>query len=56
MAAYPLPGRVLFRCFQYDPRSGRFALGWGFLFLALPATVTLLGTAVLFVAARRGRS
>jgi len=56
VAAYPLPGRVLFRCFQYDPRSGRFALGWGFLLLALPAAVTLLGTAVLFVAARRGRS
>jgi protein SCO1 len=56
VAAYPLPGRVLFRCFQYDPRTGRFGLSWGFLLLALPATVTLLGTAALFVAARRGRS
>ena len=44
VAACPRPGRVLFRCFQYDPRTGRFALGWGFLLLAVPATLTLLGT------------
>lgn len=55
VAAYPLPGRVLFRCFQYDPRTGRFALDWGFLLLALPSALTLLGTAAIFVAARRGR-
>src|SRR5207245_9519049 len=55
VAAYPLPGRVLFRCFQYDPRTGRFALGWGFLLLAVPGPLTLLATAALFVAARRGR-
>ena len=55
VAACPRPGRVLFRCFQYDPRTGRFALGWGFRLLAVPATLTLLGTADLFVAARRGR-
>ena len=53
VAAYPLPGRVLFRCFEYDPRTGRWALGWGFLLLALPAAVTLLGTAAAFAAARR---
>jgi protein SCO1 len=53
VAAYPLPGRVLFRCFDYDPRTGRWALGWGFLVLAVPAAVAFLGTAAAFAAARR---
>lgn len=53
VAAYPLPGRVLFRCFEYDPRTGRWALGWGFLLLLLPAAVSLGGTAAAFAAARR---
>jgi protein SCO1/2 len=53
VAAYPLPGRILFRCFDYDPRTGRWALDWGFLLLALPAALTFLGTAAAFAAARR---
>jgi protein SCO1/2 len=53
VAGYPVPGRVLFRCFEYDPRTGRWALDWGFLLLAVPAAVTFLGTAAAFAAARR---
>ena len=53
VAAYPLPGRVLFRCFEYDPRTGRWALDWGFLLLVFPAAVTFLATAAAFAAARR---
>ena len=53
VAAYPLPGRVLFRCFDYDPRSGRWTLGWGFVLLAVPGAVTFLGSAAAFAAARR---
>jgi len=52
--AYPLPrpGRVIFRCAQYDPVSGRWRPDWGFLLLFLPGAVTLVGTVWIF---RRGR-
>ena len=56
VGAYPLPGRVLVRCFDYDPRSGRFSIGWGFLALVVPAACAFAGTLALFGAARRGRS
>jgi protein SCO1/2 len=55
VAVYPLPRNVLFRCFQYDPRSGRFVLDWGFLVLAVPAALTFVATLGVFAAARRGR-
>lgn len=51
--AYPLPGRVVFRCFQYDPSSGRFEPDWGFLLLLLPGCTALFGTFWVFRSARR---
>ncbi len=50
--AYPLPGRVLFRCFQYDPSSRRMRLDWGFLLLLLPALTAIGGSLYTFRAAR----
>jgi protein SCO1/2 len=54
VASYPLPGKVLFRCFEYDPASGRMRLDWGFLLLLLPAGATLAATLGIF--ARAGRA
>jgi protein SCO1 len=53
VGAYPLPGKVLVRCFQYDPARGRMVVDWGFLLLLLPAGFTLVGTLALFSLARR---
>ncbi len=53
VAAYPLPGRVLFRCFQYDAARGGLVLDWGILVLLAPAALALVTTVSLF-AARRG--
>jgi protein SCO1/2 len=55
VGAYPLPGRVLFRCFQYRPETGGLGLDWGFALLLAPAAVALLGSVALFAAAGRGR-
>jgi protein SCO1 len=52
VGAYPLPGKVLVRCFQYDPARGRVVLDWGFLLLLLPAGFTLGVTLALFGLAR----
>jgi len=35
VSAYPLPGKVAFRCFEYG-RDGRLEIRWGILMLALP--------------------
>jgi len=51
--AYPLPGRALFRCFQYDPAVRRFKPDWGFLLLLLPGSTALFGTFWIFRSARR---
>jgi hypothetical protein len=56
VGAYPLPGRVLFRCFDYDPATGRLRLDWGLLVLGLPAAAALAGTLRLFAAGRRYRA
>lgn len=53
--AYPLPGRVLFRCFQYRAETGEFVLDWGFLLLLLPALAAVLGTLGIFAAGGRHR-
>jgi protein SCO1 len=37
VASYALPGKVAFRCFEYDPNSGRYTLDWGLLLMLLPA-------------------
>jgi hypothetical protein len=55
VASYPLPGRVLFRCVQFDPRTGTLALDWGFLLLLVPAAACTCVTAALFVSGRRHR-
>jgi protein SCO1/2 len=55
VGAYPLPGRTLFRCFQYRPETGRLALDWGFSLLLAPGAVAILGTVGLFSLARRAR-
>ena len=52
IASYPLPGDVLFRCFDYDPVTGAPTLAWGALVLLVPA---LGATAATFVLFRRGQ-
>ena len=46
--SYPLPGKVAFRCFQYDPARGRFSVDWGLLLLVLPGLVAILATGWVF--------
>jgi cytochrome oxidase Cu insertion factor (SCO1/SenC/PrrC family) len=53
--SYPLPGRTRFRCFQYDARSGRMTLDWGFGLLLVPVFTVSLATAILFTAGARVR-
>jgi cytochrome oxidase Cu insertion factor (SCO1/SenC/PrrC family) len=53
--SYPLPGRVLFRCVQYDARTGQVTLDWGFLLLFLPLVASGLVTSIMFVAGARRR-
>ncbi len=48
IASYPLPGDVLFRCFDYDPVTGAPTLAWGALVLLVPALGTTVTTLVLF--------
>lgn len=53
--SWRLPGRVLFRCFEYDPDTGRFTLGWGLAVLAVPALCALAATLVAFRSGERAR-
>ena len=53
--SYPLPGRVRFRCVQYDARTGRASLDWGFLLLLVPVGSVGIGTPILFAAGARAR-
>jgi protein SCO1/2 len=53
--SYPLPGRTRFRCFQYDARSGRITLDWGFGLLLIPVFTVSLTTAIMFAAGARLR-
>src|SRR5207253_391665 len=55
VASYPLPGRVRFRCFQYDAATGRVALDWGFALLLVPVGTTGLTATVMFLAGARHR-
>jgi len=48
IASYPLPGNVRFRCFDYDPVTGRATLAWGALLLVVPATIAVAATLMLF--------
>jgi cytochrome oxidase Cu insertion factor (SCO1/SenC/PrrC family) len=53
--SYPLPGRVPFRCVQFDAATGRMTLDWGFALLLVPVAVTSVGTFVMFAAGARAR-
>jgi hypothetical protein len=56
VASYPLPGRVRFRCVQFDPSTGRVTLDWGFALLLVPVAVTAATTLVMFGAPRSRKS
>lgn len=47
--SYALPGKVAFRCFEYDPASGRYTFDSGLALMLLPAFVALLATAWVFL-------
>jgi protein SCO1/2 len=53
--SYPLPGRVPFRCVQFDAITGRMTLDWGFGLLLVPIAATSAGTFVMFAAGTRVR-
>jgi cytochrome oxidase Cu insertion factor (SCO1/SenC/PrrC family) len=53
--SYPLPGRARFRCVQYDARTGRVLLDWGFALLLVPVGSVGLTTAIMFAAGARVR-
>jgi cytochrome oxidase Cu insertion factor (SCO1/SenC/PrrC family) len=42
VASYALTGKVAFRCFEYDPKSGRYSLDWGLMLMLLPAAFATL--------------
>jgi len=44
VASYAIAGKVAFRCFEYDPQSGRYSLDWGVLLMLLPAAGGILAT------------
>jgi hypothetical protein len=53
--SYPLPGRILFRCVQFDAVTGRVTLDWGFALLLVPLAATSVTTSVMFAAGARAR-
>ena len=53
VASYPLPGRVRFRCVQFDAATGRVTLDWGFALLLIPVAATTVTTLLMFGATRR---
>jgi protein SCO1 len=53
VASYPLPGRVRFRCVQFDAATGRVTLDWGFALLLIPVAATTVTTLVMFGASKR---
>jgi protein SCO1/2 len=53
--SYPLPGRVPFRCVQFDSLTGRMTLDWGFGLLLIPVAATSIGTFAMFSAGARSR-
>jgi len=46
--SYALADKVAFRCFEYDPNSGRYTFDWGLVLVLLPATAALLATVWVF--------
>jgi protein SCO1 len=53
VASYALPGKVAFRCFEYDPASGRYSLNWGVLLMILPGTLAAIATGCVFFSGGR---
>ena len=53
VASYPLPGRVRFRCVQFDAATGRVTLDWGFGLLLVPMAVTIVTTLLMFAAGKQ---
>jgi cytochrome oxidase Cu insertion factor (SCO1/SenC/PrrC family) len=53
--SYPLPGRVLFRCVEFDAATGRVTLDWGFALLLVPVAATGITTFVMFSAGAGAR-
>jgi len=53
--SYPLPGRVPFRCVQFDAATGRITLDWGFGLLLVPVFTTSIATFAMFAAGARSR-
>jgi len=51
--SYPLPGRVRFRCVQFDAATGRVTLDWGFALLLVPVAATTVTTLLMFGAFKR---
>ncbi|HRP70254.1 MAG TPA: hypothetical protein PLY93_12030 [Turneriella sp.] len=46
---YEQPGNdTIFRCLEYDPKTGTMGFGWGMLVLAIPAFFALLIAVVIF--------
>jgi protein SCO1 len=48
VASYALAGKVAFRCFEYDPNSGRYSLDWGLALMLLPGTCAILARTWVF--------
>jgi protein SCO1/2 len=55
VASYAIAGKVAFRCFEYDPQSGRYSLDWGVLLMLLPAAGGILATIWAFFLSRQRR-
>jgi protein SCO1/2 len=55
VSSYPLPGRIPFRCVQFDAVTGRMRLDWGFGILLVPVGVTGVVTCAMFAAGVRAR-
>jgi protein SCO1/2 len=53
--SYPLPGRVPFRCVQFDAATGRMTLDWGFGLLLVPVVTTSIATFAMFAVGARSR-
>lgn len=53
VASYALPGKVAFRCFEYDPTSGRYTLDWGVLLMILPSALAMFATGCVFFSGGR---
>jgi cytochrome oxidase Cu insertion factor (SCO1/SenC/PrrC family) len=48
VAPYALTGKVTFRCFEYDPQSGRYSLDWGVILMLLPGACATLAVIWIF--------